>query len=140
MLYEIFAVTGQILSIYSLIIMIRGLISVLINLGFPIRNNNISKKFIYKITEPYLKLFRVKFLNIGKFDLSYIIALLVLKIIEYLAPNIYYASLGHREINYTALIEAIHNKEVSRLLFFPRLRKVHVFFYGWTYGSGKYFL
>ena len=78
MLSEIFAVLGQTLSIYSFILIIRILLT-----WFPsIDWNNGALSALCSLTDPYLNIFRGIIPPIGGFDISSILAFLLLNVIQ----------------------------------------------------------
>ena len=78
MLSEIFAVLGQTLSIYSFILIIRILLT-----WFPgIDWNNGALSALCSLTDPYLNIFRGITPPIGGFDISSILAFLLLNVIQ----------------------------------------------------------
>ena len=91
MLSEIFAVLGQTLSIYSFILIIRILLT-----WFPgIDWSNGVLSALTSITDPYLNIFRCIIPPIGWFDISSLLAFLLLNVIQNLITNLQYASLGY---------------------------------------------
>ena len=91
MLSEIFAVLGQTLSIYSFILIIRFLLT-----WFPgIDWSNSVLSAVTSITDPYLNIFRGIIPPIGGFDISSLLAFLLLNVIQNLITNLQYASLGY---------------------------------------------
>ena len=91
MLSEIFAVLGQTLSIYSIILIIRILLT-----WFPgIDWSNSVLSALTSITDPYLNIFRGIIPPIGGFDISSLLAFLLLNVIQNLITNLQYASLGY---------------------------------------------
>ena len=78
MLPEIFAVLGQTLSIYSFILIIRILLT-----WFPgIDWSNGILSALTSITDPYLNIFRGVIPPIGGFDISSILAFLLLNFLQ----------------------------------------------------------
>ena len=78
MLSEIFAVLGQTLSIYSFILIIRILLT-----WFPgIDWSNGILSALTSITDPYLNIFRGIIPPIGGFDISSILAFLLLSFLQ----------------------------------------------------------
>ena len=78
MLSEIFAVLGQTLSIYSFILIIRILLT-----WFPgIDWSNSVLSALTSITDPYLNIFRGIIPPIGGFDISSLLAFLLLNVIQ----------------------------------------------------------
>ena len=78
MLSEIFAVIGQTLSIYSFILIIRILLT-----WFPgIDWSNGILSALTSITDPYLNIFRGIIPPIGGFDISSILAFLLLNFLQ----------------------------------------------------------
>ena len=78
MLSEIFAVLGQTLSIYSFILIIRILLT-----WFPgIDWSNGVLSALTSITDPYLNIFRGIIPPIGGFDISSILAFLLLNFLQ----------------------------------------------------------
>ena len=78
MLSEIFAVLGQTLSIYSFILIIRILLT-----WFPgIDWSNGVLSALTSITDPYLNIFRGIIPPIGGFDISSLLAFLLLNVIQ----------------------------------------------------------
>ena len=78
MLTEIFAVLGQTLSIYSFILIIRILLT-----WFPgIDWSNGILSALTSITDPYLNIFRGIIPPIGGFDISSILAFLLLNFFQ----------------------------------------------------------
>ena len=91
MLFEIFGVLGQTLSIYSIILIIRILLT-----WFPgIDWSNSVLSALTSITDPYLNIFRGIIPPIGGFDISSLLAFLLLNVIQNLITNLQYASLGY---------------------------------------------
>ena len=91
MLSEIFAVLGQTLSIYSFILIIRFLLT-----WFPgIDWSNGVLSALPSITDPYLNIFRGIIPPIGGFDISSLLAFLLLNVIQNLITNLQYVSLGY---------------------------------------------
>ncbi len=91
MLFEILAVLGQTLSIYSFILIIRILLT-----WFPgIDWSNGILSALTSITDPYLNIFRGIIPPIGGFDISSLLAFLILNVIQSLITNLQYASLGY---------------------------------------------
>ena len=91
MLSEIFAVLGQTLSIYSFILIIRILLT-----WFPgIDWSNGVLSALTSITDPYLNIVRGIIPPIGGFDISSLLAFLLLNVIQNLITNLQYASLGY---------------------------------------------
>ena len=89
MVSEIFAVLGQTLSIYSFILIIRILLT-----WFPgIDWSNGILSALCSITDPYLNIFRGIIPPIGGFDISSILAFLLLSVFQSLITDI--ASLGY---------------------------------------------
>ncbi len=90
MVSEIFGVLGQTLSIYSIILIIRVLLT-----WFPgIDWSNDILSAICSITDPYLNIFRGIIPPIGGFDISSILAFLLLNVAQNLLTNLQYASLN----------------------------------------------
>ena len=90
MISEIFAVLGQTLSIYSFILIVRVLLT-----WFPgIDWSNGILSAICSITDPYLNIFRGIIPPIGGFDISSILAFLLLNVVQNLLTNLQYASLN----------------------------------------------
>ena len=90
MISEIFAVLGQTLSIYSFILIIRVLLT-----WFPgIDWSNGILSAICSITDPYLNIFRGIIPPIGGFDISSILAFLLLNVVQNLLTNLQYSSLN----------------------------------------------
>jgi len=91
MLSEIFAVLGQTLSIYSFLLIIWILLT-----WFPgIDWSNGVLSALTSITDPYLNIFRGIIPPIGGFDISSLLAFLLLNVIQNLITNLQYASLGY---------------------------------------------
>ena len=91
MLSEIFAVLGQTLSIYSFILIIRILLT-----WFPgIDWSNGILSAMCSITDPYLNIFRGVIPPIGGFDISSILAFLLLNVVQNLLRNLQYSSLNY---------------------------------------------
>ena len=91
MLSEIFAVLGQTLSIYSFILIIR-----ILHTWFPgIDWSTAVLSALTSITDPYLNIFRGIIPPIGGFDISSLLAFLLLNVIQNLITNLQYASLGY---------------------------------------------
>ena len=91
MITEVFAVLGQTLQIYSFILIVRVLLT-----WFPsIDWSNGILSAICSITDPYLNLFRGIIPPIGGFDISSLLAFLLLNVIQNLITNLQYASLGY---------------------------------------------
>ena len=91
MLSEIFAVLGQTLSIYSFILIIRILITSFQGIDW----SNCIISALTSITDPYLNIFRGIIPPIGGFDISSLLAFLLLNVIQNLITNLQYASLGY---------------------------------------------
>ena len=90
MISEIFAVLGQTLSIYSFLLIIRVLLT-----WFPgVDWSNGLLSALCSITDPYLNIFRGIIPPIGGFDISSILAFLLLNVIQTLITNLQYSSLG----------------------------------------------
>jgi len=78
MLRPLMQVLAALLSVYMLILFIRILLS-----WFQPRRLGKVYDIIYRITEPYLKIFRrLKFLHTGRFDFSSLVAIISLVIVE----------------------------------------------------------
>ena len=91
MVSEIFAVLGQTLSIYSFILIIRVLLT-----WFPgIDWSNGVLSAMCSITDPYLNIFRGVIPPIGGFDISSILAFLLLNVLQNVLTNLQYASLNY---------------------------------------------
>tara|TARA_B100000945_G_scaffold264234_1_gene223261 strand:- start:380 stop:661 length:282 start_codon:yes stop_codon:yes gene_type:complete len=91
MVSEIFAVLGQTLSIYSFILIIRVLLT-----WFPgIDWSNGILSAMCSITDPYLNIFRGVIPPIGGFDISSILAFLLLNVLQNVLTNLQYASLNY---------------------------------------------
>ena len=91
MVAEIFAVLGQTLSIYSFILIIRVLLT-----WFPgIDWSNGVLSAMCSITDPYLNIFRGVIPPIGGFDISSILAFLLLNVLQNVLTNLQYASLNY---------------------------------------------
>ena len=91
MISEIFAVLGQTLSIYSFILIVRVLLT-----WFPgIDWSNGILSAICSITDPYLNIFRGVIPPIGGFDISSILAFLLLNVVQNLLRNLQYARLNY---------------------------------------------
>ena len=91
MLSEIFAVLGQTLSIYSFILIIRILLTWCPGIDW----SNSVLSALTSITDPYLNIFRGIIPPIGGFDISSLLAFLLLNVIQNLITNLQYASLGY---------------------------------------------
>jgi len=91
MVSKIFEVLIQTLSIYSFILIIRILLT-----WFPsIDWSNGILSAICSITDPYLNIFRGIIPPIGGFDISSILAFLLLNVIQNLLTNFELATLGY---------------------------------------------
>ena len=91
MLTEILAVLVQTLSIYSILLIIRVLLT-----WFPgIDWSNGILSALTSITDPYLNIFRGIIPPIGGLDISSILAFVLLNVIQNLIANLQYASLGY---------------------------------------------
>mgnify|MGYP001288749023 FL=1 len=91
MISEIFAVLVQTLSIYSFILIVRVLLT-----WFPgIDWSNGILSAMCSITDPYLNIFRGVIPPIGGFDISSILAFLLLNVVQNLLRNLQYASLNY---------------------------------------------
>ena len=91
MLFEIFAVLGKTLSIYSILLIIRILLT-----WFPgIDWSNGVLSALASITDPYLNIFRGIIPPIGGFDISSLLAFLILNVIQNLITQLEYLSLGY---------------------------------------------
>ena len=89
MVTEIFAVLGQTLQIYSFILIVRVLLT-----WFPsIDWSNGILAAICSITDPYLNLFRGIIPPIGGFDISSILAFLLLNVVENFITGLAYSPL-----------------------------------------------
>jgi len=87
MITEIFAVLGQTLQIYSFILIVRVLLT-----WFPsIDWSNGILAAICSITDPYLNLFRGIIPPIGGFDISSILAFLLLNVVENFITGLAYS-------------------------------------------------
>ena len=88
MISEIFAVLAQTLSIYSFLLIVRVLLT-----WFPsIDWSNGVLSALCSITDPYLNLFRGIIPPIGGFDISSILAFLLLNVVQNIITNLKYAS------------------------------------------------
>tara|TARA_B100000287_G_C20574942_1_gene758041 strand:+ start:146 stop:427 length:282 start_codon:yes stop_codon:yes gene_type:complete len=91
MISEIFAVLVQTLSIYSFILIVRVLLT-----WFPgIDWSNGILSAMCSITDPYLNIFRGVIPPIGGFDISSILAFLLLNVVQNLLRNLQYSSLNY---------------------------------------------
>ena len=87
----IFGVLSDTLRIYSFLLLIRVLLT-----WFPsIDWNNGSLSALCSIIDPYLNIFRGIIPPIGGFDISSLLAFLLLNVIQNLITNLQYASLGY---------------------------------------------
>ena len=91
MISEIFAVLVQTLSIYSFILIVRVLLTWFPGLDW---SNGILSAMC-SITDPYLNIFRGVIPPIGGFDISSILAFLLLNVVQNLLRNLQYASLNY---------------------------------------------
>ena len=90
MLSEIFAVLGQALSIYSILLQIRILLT-----WFPMINwSNPILAIFTSITDPLLNIFRGIIPPIGNLDISPLPVFILLNVAQNLITNVKYASLG----------------------------------------------
>jgi len=84
---EIFAVLGQTLAIYSFLLLIRVLLT-----WFPgIDWSNEILSALTSITDPYLNLFRGIIPPIGGFDISSLLAFLILNVVQNQIIRLQYA-------------------------------------------------
>ena len=91
MVAEIFEVLGQTLAIYSFLLIIRVLLT-----WFPgIDWSNGILSALCSITDPYLNIFRGIIPPIGGFDISSILAFLLLNVVQNLITNLQITSLGY---------------------------------------------
>ena len=88
---SIFGVLSQTLLIFSYLLLIRVLLT-----WFPgIDWSNGILSTLTSITDPYLNIFRGIIPPIGGFDISSLLAFLLLNVIQNLITNLQYASLGY---------------------------------------------
>jgi YggT family protein len=81
---EIAGFLGALIQVYSLIIIAWIVASLVFSLGVRVPYNQVVSAildFLRDVSEPYLRIFRRLGLRIGPFDLSPIVALLVLSIV-----------------------------------------------------------
>ena len=89
--YKIFSVLASTAQIFSFLLLIRFLLT-----WFPsIDWNNCALSALCSLTEPYLNIFRGIIPPIGGFDISSLLAFLLLNVIQNLITNLQYASLGY---------------------------------------------
>ena len=89
--YKIFSVLESTLQIFSFLLLIRVLLT-----WFPsIDWSNGALSALCSLTDPYLNIFRGIIPPIGGFDISSILAFLLLNVIQNLITNLQYASLGY---------------------------------------------
>ena len=91
MVASIFEVLGQTLAIYSFLLIIRVLLT-----WFPgIDWSNGILSALCSITDPYLNIFRGIIPPIGGFDISSILAFLLLNVVQNLITNLEITSLNY---------------------------------------------
>ena len=91
MVASIFEVLGQTLAIYSFLLIIRVLLT-----WFPgIDWSNGILSALCSITDPYLNIFRGIIPPIGGFDISSILAFLLLNVVQNLITNLEITSLSY---------------------------------------------
>ena len=90
MLPEIFGVLGQTLSIYSFLLIIRVLLTWFPGIDWSIG----ALSALASITDPYLNIFRGIIPPIGGFDISSLLAFLLLNVMQNLITSLRYATLG----------------------------------------------
>ena len=89
--YKIFSVLASTAQIFSFLLLIRVLLT-----WFPsIDWNNGALSALCSLTDPYLNIFRGIIPPIGGFDISSLLAFLLLNVIQNLITNLQYASLGY---------------------------------------------
>ena len=89
--YKIFSVLSSTVQIFSLLLLIRVLLT-----WFPaIDWSNGALSALCSLTDPYLNIFRGIIPPIGGFDISSLLAFLLLNVIQNLITNLQYASLGY---------------------------------------------
>ena len=89
--YKIFSVLASTAQIFSVLLLIRVLLT-----WFPsIDWNNGALSALCSLTDPYLNIFRGIIPPIGGFDISSLLAFLLLNVIQNLITNLQYASLGY---------------------------------------------
>ena len=89
--YKIFSVLASTVQIFSFLLLIRVLLT-----WFPsIDWNNGALSALCSLTDPYLNIFRGIIPPIGGFDISSLLAFLLLNVIQNLITNLQYASLGY---------------------------------------------
>ena len=89
--YKIFSVLASTAQIFSFLLLIRVLLT-----WFPsIDWNNGILSALCSLTDPYLNIFRGIIPPIGGFDISSLLAFLLLNVIQNLITNLQYASLGY---------------------------------------------
>ena len=89
--YKIFSVLESTLQIFSFLLLIRVLLT-----WFPaIDWSNGALSALCSLTDPYLNIFRGIIPPIGGFDISSLLAFLLLNVIQNLITNLQYASLGY---------------------------------------------
>lgn len=99
-------ISGLVL-VYMLILVIRILLSWF---TAPDVQGSGAYSFLYKITEPYLSVFRkIKFLHIGRFDISPVFAILTLQLVSFILSYIvFYGAITIGVIAY-AVISGVMN-------------------------------
>ena len=89
--YKIFSVLASTVQIFSFLLLIRVLLT-----WFPsIDWNNGALSALCSLTDPYLNIFRGIIPPIGGFDISSLLAFLLLNVIQNLITNLQYVSLGY---------------------------------------------
>ena len=89
--YKILTVLESTVQIFSVLLLIRVLLT-----WFPsIDMSNGPLSALCSLTDPYLNIFRGIIPPIGGFDISSLLAFLLLNVIQNLITNLQYASLGY---------------------------------------------
>ena len=89
--FKIFSVLASTVQIFSFLLLIRVLLT-----WFPgIDWSNGALSALCSLTDPYLNIFRGIIPPIGGFDISSLLAFLLLNVIQNLITNLQYASLGY---------------------------------------------
>ena len=89
--YDVADFVSAVFSIYALIVVAWVLAQLIFSLGVAVpysRWSNAVLDFLRDCAEPYLRLFRRLPLRIGMFDLSPIVAIIVLQVVAALVDNI----------------------------------------------------
>ncbi len=98
MLEIIFTVAEKLLSLYGWVVILAAVMSNLIAFGVVDTRNRFVwavTDFLYRATEPALRRIRRVMPNFGGIDLSPLILLVIIWILEALLPRIYFALYGN---------------------------------------------